>query len=73
MARAKAAAVPSTDVTIPRTILEQFVSLMEGLEAADSAYKSCQSTLFRNFAHSAYRAANMQTAYEDAKAALESK
>ena len=73
MARAKAAAVPSTDVTIPRTILEQFVSLMEGLEAADSAYKSCQSTLFRNFAHGAYRAANMQTAYEDAKAALESK
>ena len=73
MARAKAAAKPATEVTVPRTVLQQFVSLMEGLEAADSAYKSCQSTLFRNFAHGAYRAANMQTAYEDAKAALESK
>lgn len=40
MARTKAAASPPTDVTVPRSVLKQFVSLVEGLEAADAAYKS---------------------------------
>lgn len=70
MARTKAAASPPTDVTVPRSVLKQFVSLVEGLESADAAYKSCQSTLFRNFAQGAYKSANLQTAYAQAKEAL---
>lgn len=70
MARAKAAAKPATEVTVPRTVLQQFVSLMEGLESADTIYKACQNTQFRSYAHSAYRANNVQAAYKTAKEAL---
>ncbi len=69
--KTKAAAAPATDVTVPRSVLRQFVSLAEGLEQADNAYKTCQDTIFRDYARSAYRAQNVRAAVSQAKAALE--
>lgn len=68
--KAKAAATPPTDVSVPRSVLRQFVSLAEGLESADNAYKACQSTLFRNYAQGAFKSANMRAAVAQAKEAL---
>ncbi len=45
--KTKAAANPPDEVTVPRSVLRQFVSLAEGLEQADNAYKTCQDTLRR--------------------------
>lgn len=64
------AAAPPTDVTVSRSVLKQFISLVDGLEAADAVYQSCQATLFRNWAQKAYRAGNVQKAVAQAKAAL---
>lgn len=58
------------ETVVPRTVLRQFVSLVEGLEQADNAYKNCQATLFRNYAQGAYKAQNVRTAIEVAKEAL---
>ena len=60
--KTKSAAAPPTDVTVPRSVLRQFVALAEGLEHADSAYKNCQDTIFRDYARSAYRAPNVRAA-----------
>ena len=68
--KTKAATAPPTDVTIPRSVLQQFVALAEGLEQADNAYKNCQDTIFRDYARSAYRAPNVRAAVSQAKAAL---
>ena len=68
--RTKAAAVPPTDVTVPRSALRQLVSLAEGLEQADKAYMACQAPLFRNYAQGAYKAANVRMAVEQAREAL---
>lgn len=67
----KTAASPPTDITVPRSVLQQFISLAEGLEQADNAYKNCQDTIFRDYARSAYRAQNVRAAVAQAKAALE--
>ena len=68
--KSKAASTPPTDVTVPRSVLRQFISLVEGLEQADNAYKNCQATLFRNYAQGAYKALNLKTAVAQAKEAL---
>lgn len=69
-AKAKTANAPPGSVTVPRSVLTQFVQLVEGLEAADAAYKSCQSSLFRSYAQSAYRAGNVRAAVTLAREAL---
>lgn len=61
----------SNEVAISRVALEQFVSVIEGLEQADRTYQPCQSTLFRNFAQGAYKANKTLDAMNAAKAALE--
>ena len=58
-------------VTVPTSVLQQFIALAEGLEQADNAYKNCQDTIFRDYARSAYRAQNVRAAVAQAKAALE--
>lgn len=58
----------ANEVTVPKSILKQFVDLMEALESADAHYQTCQATLFRSFARDAYQAPNVRTAYEQAKA-----
>lgn len=65
-----AAQVPSNEVTVPRTVLQQFVSVMEGLEHADLAYKACQASVFRSYAQGLYRSGNARTAVAQAKEAL---
>ena len=70
MAKTKAAAVPPTDVTVPRSVLRQFINLVEGLEQADNAYKACQASVFRSYAQGAYKANNIRTAVSQAKEAL---
>lgn len=70
MAAKAKAATPPTDVTVPRNVLRQFVSLVEGLEHADNAYKNCQATLFRNYAQGAYKSNNVRAAVAQAKEAL---
>ena len=67
--KTKAAANPN-EVAVPRSVLEQFISLVEGLEQADRTYQNCQSTLFRNYARGAYKSNNILTAVNAAKAAL---
>ena len=69
--KTKAAPSPPTDVTIPRSVLRQFISLVDGLDQADRAYKTCQDSLFRDYARGACHALNVQTAVTQAKAALE--
>lgn len=69
--KTKAGTALPTDVTVPRSVLRQFVSLAEGLEQADNAYKNCQDTVFRDYARGAYRAQNVRAAVAQAKAALE--
>lgn len=64
-------AAPPDSVTVPRSVIQQFISLAEGLEQADNAYKNCQDTIFRDYARSAYRAQNVRAAVAQAKAALE--
>lgn len=71
MAKTKAAAAPSTDVTVPRSVLRQFVNLVDGLEQADNAYKACQTSVFRDYAHDAVRAPNVQSAVSRAREILE--
>ena len=66
----KTAAVPPTDVTVPRSVLWQFINLVEGLEQADNAYKACQASVFRSYAQGAYKAGNVRTAIAQAKEAL---
>lgn len=68
--KTKAAAAPPTDVTVPRSVLRQFINLADGLEQADNAYKSCQATLFRNYAQGAYKASNVRAAVSQAREAL---
>ena len=68
--KAKAAAAPSNEVTVPRSVLQQFVAAMEGLESADMAYKACQASVFRSYAQGVYKAANVRTAVAQAKQAL---
>ena len=69
--RAKTSPSPPGSVTVPRSVILQFVSLAEGLEQADNAYKNCQDTIFRDYARSGYRAQNVRAAVAQAKAALE--
>ena len=69
--KTKAAANPPDEVTVPRSVLRQFVSLVEGLEQADNAYMSCQASLFRDYVHGAYKAVNVRNAVEQARHALE--
>ena len=68
--KAKAAAAPSNEVTVPRSVLRQFIDAMEGLESADMAYKACQASVFRSYAQGVYKAANVRTAVAQAKEAL---
>lgn len=66
----KPKAAATTDVLISRSALKQFINLATGLENADNAYKTCQSTLFRDYARGAYKSANMRAAVAQAKEAL---
>ena len=68
--KSKAAAIPPDEVTVHRSVLRQFVSLVEGLEHAENAYKSCQSTQFRDYARGAFRAPNVLKAADQARQAL---
>jgi len=70
MARTKAAAAALNEVTIPRNVLKQLVSIPEELERADLAYKNCQATVFRNYAQGLFRAGSTRTAIAAAKEAL---
>lgn len=70
MAKAKATSAIQEEVTIPRSVLEQFVSLVEGLAQADRTYQSCQSTLFRNYTQAAYKSNKLASAMAQAKEAL---
>ncbi len=70
MAKTKAAAEVPTEVTIPRSVLKQLVSIPEELERADLAYKNCQATVFRNFAQGLFRANNTRSAVAAAREAL---
>lgn len=65
-----ATAAPSNEVTVPRTVLTQFISIMEGLEHADLAYKACQASVFRGYAQGLYRSGNARMAVAQAKDAL---
>ncbi len=69
-ATAAQAAQPPADIPVPRSILTQFVSLMDALESADTIYKPCQAALFRTFAQSVYTAAGMKAAADQARQAL---
>lgn len=60
----------ANEITVPKSILKQFVDLVEALESADAHYQTCQATLFRSFARDAYQAPNIKAAYEQAKAAI---
>lgn len=66
----KAAATPPTDVTVPRSVLKQFINLVTCLEQADNAYKACQASVFRSYAQGAYKAGNVRMAIAKAKEAL---
>lgn len=66
----KAAVTPPTDVTVPRSVLKQFINLVTGLEQADNAYKACQASVFRSYAQGAYKAGNVRMAVAQAKEAL---
>lgn len=68
--RTKAAAAPAPETAVPRSVLQQFVTLAEGLEEADNAYKSCQSTLFRSYAQGLYKSPYMRAAVAKAREAL---
>ena len=68
--KVKAATTQSNEVTVPRTVLRQFIDAMEGLERADNAYKACQASVFRSYAQGVYKAANVRTAVAQAKEAL---
>ena len=72
MAKTKAAAKPEllTDVTIPRSVLKHLVEAVESLQQADAAYKSCQASVFRQYAEGVFRAGNTVSAIEQAKEAL---
>ena len=70
MAKTKAAPEVPTEVTIPRNVLKQLISLPEELERADLAYKNCQATVFRNFAQGLFRANNTRSAVAAAREAL---
>ena len=69
-AKVKAATTQPNEVTVPRSVLQQFVAAMEGLESADMAYKACQASVFRSYAQGVYKAANVRTAVAQAKEAL---
>lgn len=66
----KEAATPPTDVTVPRSVLKQFINLVAGLEQADNAYKACQASVFRSYAQGAYKAGNVRMAVAQAKEVL---
>lgn len=66
----KEATTPPTDVTVPRSVLKQFINLVAGLEQADNAYKACQASVFRSYAQGAYKAGNVRMAVAQAKEAL---
>ena len=70
MAKTKAAPEVPTEVTIPRNVLKQLISIPEDLERADLAYKNCQATVFRNFAQGLFRANNTRSAVAAAREAL---
>lgn len=70
MAKAKAAPEIPVDVTIPRSVLKQLISIPEELEHADYAYKNCQASVFRSFAQGLYKAGNTRNAVAAAKEAL---
>ena len=69
--KSKASASPPDEVTVPRSVLKQFVSLVEGLEQADKAYMTCQASLFRDYVQGAYKAPKVRGAVERARNALE--
>ncbi len=66
----KAAASPPETVAISRGALKALLAFYNAAEAADAAYQSCQSTLYRNFVRGAQRAANTQRAAEEARRLL---
>lgn len=57
-------------VTISKTALRELVSMVEQLEAADAIYKTCQASLFKNFAGSVIKSVPLQSAVTAARAAL---
>ncbi len=72
MSTRKTVAAANTDaITIPRSVLKQFITLAEDLEKADGAYKPCQASIFRMYAQGLYKAPNMRTAVAQAREALE--
>ena len=69
-AKQKTAETTSNEVTVPRSVLKQFINLVTGLEQADNAYKACQASVFRSYAQGAFKAGNVRMAVQQAKEAL---
>ena len=57
-------------VTIDTATAERLYSLFENIEAADAAFKSCQSVQFRAHVSSVYKAHNVASAFEKLQSAI---
>lgn len=51
-------------ITIDVKTAERLLELYRNCEAADSAFKTCQSVQFRNHIQSVYKAQNIESAFE---------
>ena len=57
-------------VTIPRSALAELANVVTSLEAADAIYKTCQASLFKNYAGSVIGSGPVQAAMKAAREAL---
>lgn len=58
-------------VTIDLKTAERIYDLYRNCEAADTAYKSCQSTQFRNHIQGVYKAPNVEKAFAELQRLIE--